>query len=275
MLTQKLCQRGLICLLITFCGIILGISFLLTPPTAQADPIYDWAKWKVEFDFVGNHLNAEWTVIVGGPDGSIIHTQPLTCTAHGGVAIIGNVAHLDGVNDYFSCYMPSFAHTVHTVTSGTLNIGNPANDGCTLIGPDDTAFAAFRGRPEYMVASSSPNPVINHPDIQLAIPMSAVNEGSLTFQARGSNTQSTDFPIRAPEHYLSLLACDASSTTSCEGAHRVGGTIVTTQTVSTPPQILTTGEAYLYVGHTPGTSDYYKGTIETGVGDPSCPMDGD
>lgn len=254
--------------------ISLMVGVLLFMHTSRADATtYDWAKWEIDYGFESGSLIAEWTVIVGNGSGAVLNdTTTLSCTAHNGAYVADGLAHFDGVDDHFSCVVPSFAAKVMNITGGALDIS-----GCTDCAFDnDYAMARASVRPISIGSGgiTDKNPIVYHPDIIYSVPSPNFSEGRMLLESRGTFTKSAlfdlDLFLKAHE---SGFVC-TSSAVLCSVGHVLDGTSISTGLTGRPSEGLTMTPTTLFIGHDPVMGSFFRGPMGRGWIDPGCPADG-
>lgn len=246
-----------------------GASTILTPTSAS---------WEIPIDFENDQLNANWIVRLWADDGSggeiliMEEVTPLKCVAHGGVTIATEKASFDGVDDYFTCKVPSFADKVSEMSGGMLTVeGNPAE--CSLC---KDPWAEVNAEPEF----SSPdigNPVYSYhpydgsgyanPEVQFFIPSTNSEEFQTRFvlpdiETRSPSISSVGLSDRLrSEHECSGYGCAFTNL-------RNGALLNDEPTPFIDPMSL--NQAILYIGHSRPDHTFFRGFIEKGNFDPGC-----
>lgn len=248
--------------------LIAGSCFLWTAQPASA-AITRWAKWKVDFAFPNNQMDAVLTVQVGHTTSSgtkVVDqekTFTVSCQTVGNVVVQNNVATFGG-SGYFQCDLPSIKQKVSLMTNGTLLIANS----CDAKRPYITSNLTIEGNP---VNSGGDNPLFYRDDINFNLPLNiGTQEAQLLSEFALAEAESSSFPISSAGNNVTVLY-DKTGAIQYTPNFLADSLILS----STPPTLngpipLSTLASTVYVGYSPDSGKYFEGKLETLLVDPYC-----
>ena len=231
-----------------------------------------YANWVVDVDFEFNQINADWIVRVWGDDSTgdqvlLIEQQiPLNCETHGNMLIVDEQAILDGVDDHFTCDLPSFANTVATLTNGEVVLPSASEyqEPWAEVNAILHDSEPYVGNPIFYI---HPHGKPDQPDMQFYAP-NQDNMARLYFFVNNEKSISGIFdasstswnPLRSEVYY---------GEGSSIFRHWSNGGLHTQEPA---PNIFSssTKESTLYIGYSPAYNTYFKGKILNGSLDPGC-----
>jgi hypothetical protein len=248
--------------------LIVGGCFLWSAQPASA-AITRWAKWKVDFAFPNNQMDAVLTVQVGHTTSSgtkVIDqekTYTVTCQTVGNVVVQNEIATFGG-SGYYQCNLPSIKQKVAQMTNGTLLIA----DSCDSKRPYITSNLTLEGNP---INSNGDNPLFHRDDLNFSLPLNVVTqEAQLLSEFAQAEAESSSFPINSAGNNVMVLYDKTGANQYTPNFLADALTLSSTPPTLNGPIPLSTLASTVYVGYSPDSGKYFEGKLETILVDPYC-----
>ncbi len=251
--------------LLTLMLILVGIALLAPKPaTATEGP---WARWKMDFTFPDDQLEAVLTIKVGytTSSGIDIYQQvedyEITCVMIGNVVVQNEEATFDG-NSYYRCTVPSIRSKVALMTNGGLLL------------PPSSAYTE-----QYLVGDlildpilgGGDNPVFYRDDIKFDLPMDfSTQEAWLDVAFDHAEAESSKFAISSSLQRVAVRY-DETGPTQFTPDIRVDSTMLSSTPGTINGEIFLSNEAsQIYLGYSPDTLEFFEGVMSWVQVDPYC-----
>lgn len=247
---------------------LMALALLWSAQPASA-AVTRWAKWKMNFAFPSNQMEAILTVQVGHTTTSgtkIIDQEKeymATCQIVGNVTVQNEEATFGG-SGYYACAVPSIRAKVAEMTQGTLIIPNS----CDSKRPYVIADLAIDGSP---VNAGSDNPLFHRDDITFNLPLDVnTQEAQLLSEFAQADAESSSFSVNGSSQTLSVLYNRVGQNQYAPSFTADSTSLTATPALVNGPIPLSTQASTVYVGYSPTSGDYFEGSLADLEVDPYC-----